>query len=238
MKFASVVLDVDSTLCGVEGIDWLAQRRGADVAAVVGAAPHLAPPDVAERTRALTDRAMNGEIALDAVYGERLALIRPTRDDIEALSKIYRQTIAPDAAETIAQLRRERVTVALVSGGIRQAIAPLARELDVPVYAVEVRFDNAGAFLDFDRASPLTTQTGKRDVLRSLALPRPMLAVGDGSTDVAMKDVADRLLAFTGFARRPQVVQQAGGEVSGFAELLQVIRGDRGSSGSFYPRAH
>ena len=32
MSFASVVLDVDSTLCGVEGIDWLAQRRGPEVA--------------------------------------------------------------------------------------------------------------------------------------------------------------------------------------------------------------
>ena len=32
MKFASVVLDVDSTLCGVEGIDWLAQRRGPEMA--------------------------------------------------------------------------------------------------------------------------------------------------------------------------------------------------------------
>ena len=60
MRFASVVLDVDSTLCGVEGIDWLAQRRGGDVA---------------RRVRELTDRAMNGEIPLDSVYGERLAML-------------------------------------------------------------------------------------------------------------------------------------------------------------------
>ena len=53
--FASVVLDVDSTLCGVEGIDWLAGLRGSDVGAQV---------------TALTDRAMRGRIALDAVYGE------------------------------------------------------------------------------------------------------------------------------------------------------------------------
>ena len=34
--FASVILDVDSTLCGIEGIDWLAERRGIEASACVG----------------------------------------------------------------------------------------------------------------------------------------------------------------------------------------------------------
>src|SRR5438874_11021125 len=87
--FANVVLDVDSTLCGVEGIDWLAQRRGAEIAA---------------KTASLTERAMNGEIALEDVYGERLALIRPSLRDIAALSKEYRRTLAPDAPKAITTL--------------------------------------------------------------------------------------------------------------------------------------
>lgn len=206
-----MVLDVDSTLCGVEGVDWLAQRRGAGVAA---------------RTRALTERAMNGEIPLDAVYGERLSLIRPTRDDVAALAQVYRQTIADGAAAAIATLLAARIGVVLVSGGIRQAIAPLARELGVPVEAVELRWDPAGEYQDFDRQSPLATQHGKGDVVRSLALPRPMLAVGDGSTDVAMKEAADRFVAFTGFTRRPAVVAQADEEVATFAQLAAyALRG-------------
>src|SRR5260221_7193722 len=55
--FASIILDVDSTLCGVEGIDWLPAARGADVS---------------ERVEELTRRAMAREVALDSVYGERL----------------------------------------------------------------------------------------------------------------------------------------------------------------------
>ena len=212
MKFASVVLDVDSTLCGVEGIDWLAQRRG---------------PEVADRTRALTDRAMNGEIPLDAVYGDRLALIRPSADDIEALSRVYRQTLAPGAADAVRALLADRVQVALVSGGIRQAIAPLARELGVPVHAVELHWNARGEYTGFDESSLLVTQAGKRDAVRALALPRPSLAVGDGSTDVAMKDATDRFVAFTGFHRRAQVIAQAHGEVRSFAELLILVRGPR-----------
>lgn len=208
MKFASVVLDVDSTLCGVEGIDWLAQRRG---------------PEVAQRVRELTGRAMNGEISLDDVYPRRLEAIRPSRDDVEALSRVYRQTIADGAADAIAALRRAGVRVVLVSGGIREAIAPLARELGVPVEAVALRWDEAGAYADFDRRSPLATQQGKLEVVRALALPRPALAVGDGSTDVAMKAAVDRFAAYTGFARRAAVVEQADAELSSFAQLAGYV---------------
>ena len=84
--FASVILDVDSTLCGIEGIDWLAARRGATVGAEV---------------TGLTDRAMRGEIALDAVYGERLGLVQPTRVDIAALAHAYIASIAPGASDAI-----------------------------------------------------------------------------------------------------------------------------------------
>lgn len=213
MKFASIVLDVDSTLCGVEGIDWLAQRRGADVA---------------RRVRELTDRAMNGEIPLDSVYGERLSMIAPTRVDVDELGTVYRRTLADGAPEILTEWLRAGVRVVLVSGGIRQAIAPLARELGVPVHGVELRFDEAGNYTDYDRASPLATQTGKVDVLRSLALPRPILAVGDGSTDVSMKQAADRFLAYIGFARREQVVAAADSSAGSFAELAQLVAGRPG----------
>jgi len=208
VKFASIVLDVDSTLCGVEGIDWLAQRRG---------------PELAKRVRELTDRAMNGEIPLDSVYGERLAMIEPTRSDVDELGQVYRRTLAEGAAEVIAGWTRRGIRVELVSGGIREAIAPLARELGVPVHGVSLRFDDRGNYVDYDRASPLATQQGKLDIVRSLALPRPTLAVGDGSTDVAMKQAADRFVAYTGFARRPQVVAAADAAAASYAELARIV---------------
>lgn len=213
MKFASIVLDVDSTLCGVEGIDWLAQRRGTDVA---------------QRSRGLTDRAMNGEIALDSVYGERLALIRPTRSDVDELGQVYRRTIAEGAAHAIAAWAKRGLRVALVSGGIREAIAPLARELGIPVYAVSLRFDDKGDYVDFDRASTLATQDGKLEVVRSLALPRPILAVGDGATDVAMKQAVDRFVAYTGFVRRQQVVAAADAVAASFRELELILDPGKG----------
>jgi phosphoserine phosphatase len=84
-------------------------------------------------------------------------------------------------------------------------------------------FDERGEYQGYDRSSPLATQLGKRDVLRALQLPRPVLAVGDGSTDAAMAPEADIFAAFTGFVRREPVVAMADSELRSFDDLLELV---------------
>jgi phosphoserine phosphatase len=209
--FASVIIDVDSTLCGVEGIDWLAERRGGATSA------HVIE---------LTDRAMRGDIALEAVYGDRLALVRPSRDDVAALADAYAASLAPQAAYAILRMRAAGKRVVLVSGGLREAIVPIAERLGIPardVRAVSVRFDVEGAYAGFDTTSPLTTATGKRAVAESLALPRRVLGVGDGATDLAMRPAVDVFAAYTGFARRESVVNSADVVLESFDQLMELV---------------
>lgn len=209
--YESVVLDMDSTLASVEGIDWLALRRG---------------PAVMREVAALTARVMDGALALDAVYGERLDLIRPSASDIAALATVYEESVAPGAPAAIERLRAAGVALAIVSGGILGAILPCARGLgfaDGDVHAVRVDFDSRGQYQDYDRSSPLTTHHGKADVLRALSLSRPILAVGDGATDAAMAPAADAFAAFTGFVRRERVVAVADRELRSFDDLLELI---------------
>lgn len=210
--FATVVLDVDSTISGIEGIDWLAQRRG-DI--------------VARKVASLTDAAMRGEMPLEDVYGARLAAIRPRRDDVDALSRAYIAELAPGCVEAIAGLRRQGVNVVLVSGGLRHALVRLAFHLGIDLtdlHAVDIHFDAVGAFVGFDQNSPLTTSDGKRTVVASLGAARPILAVGDGATDLAMRGVVDRFAAFTGFVSRPNVVAKADLTIASFAQLSMLIQ--------------
>lgn len=212
-RFASVILDVDSTLCGIEGIDWLAERRG---------------PDVARRVAELTERAMRGEIELENVYGERLAMVRPRREDVDALGRAYIDTIADGAVDAVSSWRSRGVTVVLLSSALRHSVLRVAQEIGLgadEVHAVDVRFDAIGAYAGFDRSSPLTTTTGKRDIVSRLDLPRPMLAVGDGSTDLAVRGTADGFAAFTGFVSRPTVADNADFVVTSFDELSAIILG-------------
>jgi phosphoserine phosphatase len=209
--FASVVIDVDSTLCGIEGIDWLSELRGAETGRAVAE---------------LTDRAMRGEIPLDAVYGARLELVHPSVSEIAGLAAAYEASLAPGAAEAVAALRRAGRRVVLVSGGLRDAILPVARSLglsDDDVHAVAIRRAADGMYLGFDDASPLTTATGKAQVVRALALPPRVLAVGDGATDLAIRPAVDAFAAFTGYVRRPPVVAGADVCITSFAQLVELV---------------
>ena len=212
-RFASLVIDVDSTLSGIEGIDWLAVLRG---------------PEMATRIAALTDSAMRGEIPLESVYGERLRMIAPTRREIDALGARYVESIAPDAATVISTLRRAGVAIALVSGGLREAIVPLARLVGADgkaLNAVSIRFDRKGRYAGYDERSPLATQAGKERVVRDLALAAPVLGVGDGATDLAMRPALAAFAAYTGFARREPVTRAADFTIESFAQLEGLVLG-------------
>jgi len=210
-RFNSVVFDVDSTLSGIEGIDWLAMQRGSEVAAW---------------SAALTERAMRGEIPIEAVYGERMRAVRPTQREIEHLGREYVSRIAPRAEETLAAFRAAKVYIAMISGGLREAILPLAASLGVDetaVHAVSVFFDDGGNYKGFDEASPLTRQTGKKTTVSTMGLKGPILAVGDGMTDCEMKSAVDSFAAFTGFTQREPVIARADFVIETFDQLRELV---------------
>ena len=210
-RFNSVIFDVDSTLSAIEGIDWLAAQRG---------------PEIEAWSAGLTERAMAGEIPIEAVYGERMRIVKPTLPEVQQLGRVYIERMATHAAETIAELRANDVEVIMVSGGLREAILPLARELGVEeknVHAVSVFFDQDGAYAGFDDASLLTRQSGKRTIVGQMELKGPILAVGDGMTDCEIKAVVQGFAAFIGFTRREAVIERADYVVENFDQLRDLI---------------
>ncbi len=197
--FASVWFDCDSTLSRIEGIDELARLR----------------PGLGNAIAQLTQRAMEGSIALEAVYGERLRLIAPTRDELDAIGQLYVDTLVPGAREVVAALQQLGKVVGIVSGGLRPAVLSVARALGIAperVHAVDLAFDVAGRYLDFERSSPLARSGGKPELMRALpAAERPAAFVGDGVTDLETKGTVARCIGFGGVARRPKV--EAGADV-------------------------
>lgn len=212
--FASVVFDVDSTLSGMEGVNWLAERRGTDTAQFVVQ---------------LTNDVMAGRMPIEDAYAARLERIAPTRAEVEELAQAYRDAEAPDAAATVSTLVRAGVRVVAISGGLAGAVVPFCATLGIAeadVHAVRVDWDDAGRYVGFDRASPLVTQVGKAVVLGELALPKRVLAVGDGSTDAELKrlDAVDAFAAYVAFARRERVVAVADFVVERLAEVVDLVR--------------
>ncbi|MBY0488787.1 MAG: HAD-IB family phosphatase [Gemmatimonadaceae bacterium] len=210
-RFKTVVFDVDSTLAAIEGIDWLAQLRG---------------PEVAAESAALTEQAMNGELPIDAVYTRRLERIRPTAGELLSLADAYNKAMQPGVVELINALHSARVHVHLLSGGLRPSIMPMAIRLGIQghrVHAVSLARDVDGTFSKLDGDQPLATQRGKPLVVQQLALRKPIVMIGDGSTDAAVRGVVDEFIAYTGVARREAVVKVADHEAKSFSELDELL---------------
>lgn len=208
MKFRFVFFDVDSTLVTIEGID------------VLGAGN----PEIAR----LTERAMNGEIALEEVYALRLEIIRPSRAAVEELAQRYIASLVPGAKQAIETLRDIGVQIHLVTAGIAQAVQPLASHLGVPeraVHAVALRFNAAGDYEDFDRRSFLTRSGGKELVVRDVRARTHGKAafVGDGASDLEAKPAVDLFIGFGGVHVRPKVKENAAVFAMTFDEVLKAL---------------
>lgn len=210
--YSTVIFDCDSTLSAIEGIDELAAGRRDEIAR-------------------LTERAMQGEIPLEAVYAQRLELIRPTRAAIDALGRLYVARVLPHARELVRALGALEKRVCIVSGGLEPAVLALAAHIGIAgkdVRAVAIRHDDRGSYLGFDERSPLARSGGKVAVVRALAEgpgARPAVLVGDGMTDLEAAGECARFVAFGGVVRRAAVFERAavGCERADLAALLPLL---------------
>jgi len=196
MSFDRICFDFDSTLSRIEGIDELARRVG-----------------LGEEMARLTDAAMNGEVPLEAVYGRRLALIKPDRQAVDWLAELYLSEAVEGVVEVFSELLGEGKAVYIVSGGIRQAIEPMARRLKLPlshIHAVDVFFNEDGSYRDYDQNSVLARTGGKAEVCRQLSHPEQSLVmIGDGKTDLEAKQAGACFIGFGGVVERAVVREQA-----------------------------
>ena len=207
-----LLLDCDSTLSAVEGIDELGRLRG---------------PEVFAQVERMTAEAMDGGVPLETVFARRLELIRPTRAEVDGIAARYLATAEPDAAEALRRIRAAGWTVAIVSGGFTEAILPLARALGIErVHAVGLRFDAAGAYAGFDTEAPTARSRGKNAVARRLRTElgaAEVVMVGDGASDLEVKGDADRVVGFGRYAVRAKVKAGADAFITRLADLPPLL---------------
>ncbi|MGR8941098.1 MAG: HAD-IB family phosphatase [Gammaproteobacteria bacterium] len=210
MSYGIICFDCDSTLSKIEGIDELAGRAG-----------------LREEMSILTEAAMNGEVPLEAVYEKRLTLIRPNADSIDWLAGLYVAEVVEGALDVCAALMAHGKEVHIVSGGLRQAILPLADYLRIPeghVHAVDIYFNADGSYRNYDQTNPLARTGGKTQICRDLKRPEhPLVMIGDGKTDMEAKQDGVSVIGFGGVAARPVVRELADHFVEG-PSLAAVLR--------------
>ena len=207
-----LLLDCDSTLSSIEGIDELGRLRG---------------PETFKAVEDMTNAAMNGGTPMEAIFAKRLDIIKPTAAELAAIGAKYIATVEPTAVASLAQLRAAGWRIAIVSGGFTQAIRPLADFLGIDrVEAVTLKFHADGTYAGFDDSCPTCKTKGKNVVARRLRAEYQaghVVMVGDGASDLEVKGDADLVVGFGRYVQRPKVVAGADKFVHSLAELVGVV---------------
>ena len=207
-----LLLDCDSTLSSIEGIDELGRLRG---------------PETFKAVEDMTNAAMNGGTPMEAIFAKRLDIIKPTAAELAAIGAKYIATVEPTAVASLAQLRAAGWKIAIVSGGFTQAIRPLADFLGIErVEAVVLKFHADGSYAGFDDSCPTCRTKGKNVVARRLRDEYEaghIVMVGDGASDLEVKGDADLVVGFGRYVQRPKVVAGADKFVHSLAELIGVV---------------
>ena len=215
-RFASIIIDFDSTLIQVESLEELASLA------------LERSPDRDERVRAiteLTNQAMSGTLRFDEALKRRIPLLEATRDDLERLTSVLRGKLTPSFERNAAWFRQESARLYVVSGGFKEFIAPVLEPfgfLASHLYANTFVFDEAGKIIGADWENPLSQEDGKTLLLESLALPRPRLIIGDGFSDYQLRasGACDQFFALVENVRRAGVVAGADRVLASFDEVV------------------
>lgn len=214
---ATVVFDFDSTLIDCESLEEILAQRLA------------ARPELEHEIRAITALGMEGAISFADSLGRRLALAAPTLDDVIAFGHSAIQRLSPGVTELIGALRERGVAVKIISGGLREAILPVAQFLGLDsadVGAVALNFAADGRFLGIDPNDPfsISKSLGARALASDWS--RPRIAVGDGMTDLRLQTdgIVDHFIAYTQWARRTAVLASGAPEAPDVATLTHLIQ--------------
>jgi len=177
-----IVMDVDSTLVQGEVIEMLAEHAG-----------------TADEVRAVTERAMRGELDFAESLVQRVATLEGL--DVHALDRVYDDlTLAPGARTLVRTLRRLGYRFAIVSGGFSHITDRIAGDLGIHHAAANV-LEIADGRLTGHLVGPVLDRAGKADALRRFAAESEVeishtVAIGDGANDLDMLAAAGLGVAF------------------------------------------
>lgn len=178
-----ICFDMDSTLIQTEVIDELAMRAG-----------------VGDKVKAITERAMRGEIDFRESFKERVALLKGLDESV--MREIAENLPITEGADRLMYvLKKYGMKIAILSGGFTYFGEYLQKRWGIDfVYANELEIDANGK-LTGNYVGEIVDGKRKAELLRLIAQVEKVdiaqtIAVGDGANDLPMLSEAGLGIAF------------------------------------------
>ena len=190
-----ICFDMDSTLIKTEVIDELAEKAG-----------------VGDKVRAITERAMRGEIDFKESFTERVALLKGLDESV--MREIAENLPITEGVERLMRvLKRAGYKIAILSGGFTYFGNYLKHKFNIDyVYANELEIVDGkltgryvGEIVDGHRKAELLkliAQVENVDIAQTIA-------VGDGANDLPMITIAGLGIAFLATPKVKQTARQS-----------------------------
>ncbi len=172
-----LLADMDSTMIQQECIDELAEAAG-----------------FGDQVRAVTKRAMNGELDFVEALHERVAVMKGLPATVIQEVLDTRITMMPGGATLVATMKAHGAYAALVSGGFTAFTTSVAARLGFDEHRANTLTIVDGR-LDGTVTPPILGRQAKIDALQDLTTrldigAEDVLAIGDGANDLGMLGVA------------------------------------------------
>tara|TARA_Y100001960_G_scaffold258238_1_gene277586 strand:- start:63 stop:740 length:678 start_codon:yes stop_codon:yes gene_type:complete len=215
----SLIIDFDSTIIGLETLEYLADistNDSSDKKKLISQISHY------------TNLAMNGDITFEQSLDLRFDLIKLNRQDINNSISYLKNKIDTSFLDNINFFKKHFDSIYIVSGGFKSIIHSVlnsALDADWNVYANEFVFDDKGNVKGVEEGNPLSLSKGKVELVKSLNLDNDIIIVGDGYTDYEIKkfNVAKYFLAYTAHIKRNNVINNADVVCSDFYDVIEFI---------------
>ena len=224
------IIDFDSTITKVEGLDQLA---------AIALAHSSDGTKVVQQIKELTDAGMNGELSLSESLSKRMSLLNANKRHVDALVEFLLENISESFERNKKFLQEYADQILVVSSGFKDFIIPVVSYLGLKaenVYANTFIYNDNGDIIGVDNSNVLSQTGGKIELVKSLNLDAHVSVIGDGFTDYEIKQhgLADRFYAFVENVERQKVVDVADFTIKSLDEFLFYNQLPRGQS---YPKS-
>ncbi len=214
-----LIIDFDSTIVGVESLDKLAE---------IVLKKHPQKMQIVEQIKEITVMGMEGKITFDESLKRRLSLFLPTKYDLDTLISVLQQKVSRSFLKNRNFLQEHKDAIFVISGGFREYILPIIRELGLKsdhVFANNFVFDTQERAVGYNTDNLLAKAHGKTLTVKSLSLEGTVIVIGDGYTDyeIVQQGIGDRFIAYTEYVSRRDIFTKADHIASTFDDVVEYI---------------
>jgi phosphoserine phosphatase len=171
-----IAFDLDSTLIAAEGIDEFAREMG-----------------IFEKISKITEKAMQGGLDFESSFRERVKLLEGlTLAQIDRV--VDRVTLSPGVEELFKVMKKSSIQTAVLSGGFDFIVKKIQKIHPIDHLLIN-RFEILNGATTGNPLLPIIDGQAKKSALQKIMadqnlLPEEVIAVGDGTNDIGMIELA------------------------------------------------